>query len=330
MPHKLKTRLTEKLNIRHPIVSAPMAMAAGGALAAAVSAAGGLGLIGGGYGDATWLEQQFIAAGNQRIGCGFITWSMARQPHLLDLVLAHKPAAVMLSFGDVAPFADKIRNSGALLFCQVQSLALAREAMAAQADIIIAQGSEAGGHGASRATLTLVPEIADELARHASQSLLLAAGGIGDGRGLAAALNLGADGVLIGSRFWASREALVHPNHHAAALRAGGDDTIRQRATDIARGLDWPEMFTARILQNQFTQRFANKEAQLREEISQYAKAYADATASGDAEAAGVWVGEATGIFHDIPAVAELMQRIIREAVDALTHSAVAIVPGDA
>ncbi|HVX37053.1 MAG TPA: nitronate monooxygenase, partial [Hyphomicrobium sp.] len=83
----LKTRLTERMGLRHPIISAPMAFAAGGRLASAVSAAGGLGLIGGGYGDADWIMKEFRAAGNQPVGCGFITWSLAKQPALLDLVL---------------------------------------------------------------------------------------------------------------------------------------------------------------------------------------------------------------------------------------------------
>ena len=80
----LATRLTERLGIQHPILLAPMATVAGGRLASAVTAAGGLGLIGGGYGDAAWLEQQFAAAGNHRVGCGFITWSLARRPEVLD------------------------------------------------------------------------------------------------------------------------------------------------------------------------------------------------------------------------------------------------------
>src|SRR5258708_675586 len=144
-----------------------MGAAAGGRLAAAVTAAGGLGLIGGGYGDAGWLEHEFSEAGNARVGCGFITWSLARKPHLLDQVLAHSPAAIMLSFGSPLPFARKIKAAGAALICQVQTLAHAREAVAAEADIIVAQGAEAGGHGVSRATLTIVPEIADYLARSA-------------------------------------------------------------------------------------------------------------------------------------------------------------------
>jgi nitronate monooxygenase len=216
----MRTRLTQKLGIEHPIISAPMGYAAGGRLAAAVSEAGGFGLIGGGYGDAEWLKREFAASRNARVGCGFITWSLAQKPHLLDLVLAHAPAAVMLSFGELAPFAQRIKAAGAMLICQVQTLALAREAVAAGADVIVAQGGEAGGHGLERATFTLVPEIADYLAVSAPDTVLAAAGGIADGRGLAAALMLGADGVLVGSRFWASAEALVPPTFQAAAVAA--------------------------------------------------------------------------------------------------------------
>ena len=124
---RLGTRLTERFGIDHPILSAPMAFAAGGALAAAVSRAGGLGLIGGGYGDADWLEREFAAAGNARVGCGFITWSLARRPELLHRALAHAPAALMLSFGDPRPFAPAIEAAGSFLVCQVQTLAQARE-----------------------------------------------------------------------------------------------------------------------------------------------------------------------------------------------------------
>jgi nitronate monooxygenase len=130
---------------------------------------------------------------------------------LLDLVLNHAPAAVMLSFGSPKPFASRIKDAGAKLICQIQCLEHAREAVLAGADVIVAQGAEAGGHGLNRATLTLVPEIASYRATAAPTTVLVAAGGIADGRGLAAALMLGAEGVLIGSRFWASTEALVNP-----------------------------------------------------------------------------------------------------------------------
>jgi nitronate monooxygenase len=166
----LKTRLTQRLGIQHPVLLAPMGNVSGGALAGAVSAAGGLGMIGGGYGDRPWLEQQFAAAGNHRIGCGFITWSLARQPELLDLALLHRPAALMLSFGDPQPFAGKIKAAGALLICQIQTLPHLDDALRAGADIIVAQGSEAGGHGAQRATLPLVPQIVDRVAKSGSDA----------------------------------------------------------------------------------------------------------------------------------------------------------------
>jgi nitronate monooxygenase len=108
-----RTRLTEKLGIKHPILLAPMGFVPGGALAKSVTDAGGLGLIGLGYGDQDWLDREFLAADNVRTGCGFITWSLARQPHLLDRALDHKPAAVMLSFGDAKPFAIAIKRAGA-------------------------------------------------------------------------------------------------------------------------------------------------------------------------------------------------------------------------
>ncbi|WP_287285846.1 nitronate monooxygenase [Mesorhizobium sp.] len=181
---------------------------AGGRLAAAVSHAGGLGLIGGGYGDEAWLDKEFAAAGSARVGCGFITWSLATRPHLLDRVLERQPAALMLSFGSPAPFAAHIREARVPIICQVQSMLHAREALDVGADVVVAQGKEAGGHSGHRSTFTLVPEIADLLAKKAPETLLVAAGGVGDGRALAAALLLGADGVLVGTRFIAMQSPL--------------------------------------------------------------------------------------------------------------------------
>ena len=205
----LRTRLTERFGIEHPILSAPMGFAAGGALAAAVSRAGGLGLIGGGYGDQDWLDAQFAAAGNQQVGCGFITWSLAGQPHLLTRALERQPRALMLSFGDPLPFAEEVRAAGSALICQMQTLAHARRAIEAGADVLVAQGAEAGRHGAVRGTLTLVPEVRDLCARCGTDALVLAAGGIVNGRGLAAALMLGADGVLVGTCLYAAEKSLV-------------------------------------------------------------------------------------------------------------------------
>jgi nitronate monooxygenase len=310
----IRTRLTDRFNLRHPIISAPMALAAGGKLAAAVSAAGCLGLIGGGYGDGAWLDEQFAAAGNQPIGCGFITWSLAKQPHLLDQALARRPAAVMLSFGDPAPFAPAIAAMGVPLIAQCQTMAHVAEAIAAGASVIVAQGGEAGGHGMSRGTLNFVPEVADRLAVQAPEVLLIAAGGIADGRGLAAALMLGADGVLVGTRLWASREALVHPDHHAAILAADGDATLRTTTPDIARRLEWPEGFTARIRRNGFTDRWHGRESDLKATADTESDLYKAAFIAGDVENAGVWFGEAAGLIHSIETSGAIVERMAAEA----------------
>ena len=150
---RLKTRLTEMLGIEHPVLLAPMNVIAGGKLAAAVSNAGGLGIIGGGYGDADWLEQQFAAAGNARVGCGFITWSMARDPTLLDQVLAKRPAALMLSFGEVEAHASRIKARTVPLICQVQGMRYLREAVDAGADIIGTNTFNARGFVSTRKAL---------------------------------------------------------------------------------------------------------------------------------------------------------------------------------
>lgn len=314
----LPTRLTRVLGITHPIVSAPMAFAGGGALAAAVSRAGGFGLIGGGYGDPAWLEDQFRAAGNERIGCGFITWSLRKSPSLLTDVLKHKPAAIMLSFGDPRPFVDEIRAAGAKLICQCQDMGHVWDAIEVGADVVVAQGSEAGGHGALRGTLSFVPEAADCLAANAPDAVLIAAGGISDGRTLAATLMLGAHGALVGTRLWASTEALVAPRHHQAIVDADGDGTIRTTVPDIARQLPWPRGFTARIARNAFTERWHGRETQLEAALAEEAPRYRQAFVNGDPDNAAVWFGEAAGLIHEILPAGTIVERMVEDAAARL------------
>lgn len=317
----LRTRLTDRLQIEHPVLSAPMGFIAGGKLAAATSSAGGLGLIGGGYGDEEWLRREFAQAGNARVGCGFITWSLAKKPELLDLVLERRPAAVMLSFGPVAEFGRRIKSAGVTLICQVQSLAHARDAVEAEADIIVAQGGEAGGHAGHRATLTLTPEIADYLGRARPDTLLVAAGGIADGRGLAAALMLGADGVLIGSRLISSAEALTPPGFLPAILAADGDDTVKTTVIDVVRNYDWPPTFSGRALRTQFVSKWHGREAVLAEPTTNVAERerFWDAFNAGEAEGTGVFVGEAVGLMRDTPSAREVIERMVREAEQLLS-----------
>jgi nitronate monooxygenase len=316
----LSNRLTDALRIRHPIISAPMAFAAGGALAAAVSRAGGLGLIGGGYGDPEWIDGQFRAARGERVGIGFITWSAARSPGVVANALQREPAAVMLSFGDPTAFAADVRAAGAVLICQCQNLNHVRAALDAKADIVVAQGSEAGGHGANRGTFTLVPEVADMLARTSPDTMLVAAGGVADGRGLAAALTLGADGVLIGTRLCASQESLVRPLHKQAIVGSDGDGTLRNRLPDIVRELPWPQEFSARIQRNGFVDRWHGRESELAQQVAVEGPRYLRALADGDPENTAVWFGEAAGLIDAIEPAATIIERMVTEAANLRRH----------
>lgn len=311
----LRTRLTEMFGLRHPIILAPMDPASGGPLAAAVSRGGGLGLIGGGYGNRDWLKSAFAKAQGARVGCGFITWSMAQDPYLLDIALDHDPVAMMLSFSDPAPFADRIVNAAVPLICQVHTLEHVQRALDCGASVIVAQGTEAGGHGfTTRSTMPFVPTVADYLKAKGSDCLLVAAGGIADGRGLAAALMLGADGVLMGTRFWATQEAEIHEAAKTRVVAADGDNTIRTSVYDIVRGKDWPVGYTGRLMVNDFISQWHGREDDLRGCRQDRLAEFDAAHASGDYDVANVTVGEAIGLIRDLPGAAELTERIGREA----------------
>jgi nitronate monooxygenase len=316
----IRTKLTEKLGISHPILLAPMGFVSGGSLAKAVTEAGGLGLIGLGYGDEDWLEREFLAADNARVGCGFITWSLTHQPHLLDRALDHRPAAVMLSFGDAAPFVAKIKSAGALLISQVQTVAQAIDALDVGSDIVVAQGTEAGGHGATRSTLTLLLAVVDAVESRNDDVLVVAAGGITDGRSLAAALVLGAQGVLVGTRFFAAHESLGSEAAKAKIVAASGDDTIRTRVFDIVRRLDWPAAYTGRALQNAFSRQWHGREADLEKSLPGEAMQYQRAAEENDVDTSVVFAGEGVDLIHDVEPAGTIVQRLVHEAEAALAR----------
>jgi nitronate monooxygenase len=316
----LATRLTDRFGLGTPVVLAPMAFAAGGRLAAAVSDAGGLGLVGGGYGNKDWIDEQLDIAGPSKVGVGFITWSLARSPELLDHVLERRPRAIFLSFGDPRDLALPVKRAGVPLLCQVQSREDAALAIEAGADVIVAQGSEAGGHGETRATFTLVPELADLLASRSPDTLLCAAGGIADGRGLAAALVLGADGAVVGSRLWATVEANVSQAMHDAALASTGDGTIRTTVVDVVRRVDWPTRFTARVLRNRFTDTWHGCEAQLSRADPDVERDWIEGWADGDPERANTFTGEAVGLIHTIEPAAVVLEQMSTRATTLLQH----------
>ena len=309
----IDTSLTALLGIMHPILLAPMDVVSGARLTAAVSSAGGFGILGGGYGEKVWLEQETgkLKAVQAPFGVGFITWSLAKQPELLDVALNARPRAIMLSFGDPKPFASRIKAAGALLICQVQSEDMAQAALDAGADILVAQGTEAGGHGASRTTLDIVPAIVDLAAGRVP---VVAAGGIGDGRGLAAMIALGAAGVLLGTRFYASEEADGAEEAKRRICAATGGSTTRGIIFDMSRNNVWPAPFTGRCLINDHARRWTGRELELLQNVGAVAAEYAAAKAAGNFDIAAVIAGEAVGLIHDIPPAAEIVDRIVSEA----------------
>jgi nitronate monooxygenase len=320
-----RTPFTELLGIEHPIALAPMGGSAGGALAAAVSNGGGLGLVGGGRGHHDWLERELAIAAvrtSRPWGVGFLSWAV--DVATVDWVLTQRPRAVMLSFGDPAPFAARVRAAGVPLLIQVTDMAEAQQAVEVGADVIIAQGSEAGGHGGGRATLPFVPAVVDL----AAPTPVLAAGGIADGRGVAAALVLGAAGALVGTRFQAAQEALV-PATVSKALVAGlGGDTERTRVLDIARGSGWPSRYTARVLRNAFLEEWRGRETELAAD-PQAQRAYRDAAGRGDLDAISVWAGEGLDLITGIGPAADITRRLAAEAAQALGQAKALIQPGD-
>ncbi|HYC33590.1 MAG TPA: nitronate monooxygenase [Gemmatimonadales bacterium] len=302
--------ITGLFGIRHPIVLAPMGGVAGGRLAAAVSAAGGLGMIGTGYNDGAWIERQFDAAEGARVGIGFITWDLARSPDRLVTALTRAPAAVMLSFGDARPFLEPIRASGARVMLQVQTLEGAVEAAALGPDVIVAQGHEAGGHGGGRGLLPLLPAVVDRVA----PIPVLAAGGIADGRGIVACQALGAAGVLVGTRFYAAEESLAAPAAKARAVAETGDHTVRTRVFDIVRRLPWPAHWTGRALRNGFTDRWHGEEKALGAVLDREQPRYAAAAEAGEFDTAAVWAGEGLDLVRDVAPAGMIVERFVREA----------------
>ena len=314
----ITTPLTSLLGCEHPILSAPMAVIAGARLVAAVSEAGGFGILGGGYGDKVWLEQETAKLKTCRVpfGIGFITWSMAKQPELLDIALRAKPRAIMLSFGDPKPFAPRIKAAGSLLICQVQNEDMAGQALDAGADILIAQGSEAGGHGASRTLIDIVPAVIDLAAGRVP---VVAAGGLADGRGLAAMMTLGAAGVMLGTRFYASVECDGADEAKKRICAAGSGETVRSIIFDVSRKLWWPAPFTGRALVNDHARRWMGREVELVQNVEAVAAEYASARDAGNFDVAGVFAGDGVGLIHDVPPAAEIVGRIASEADQILS-----------
>ncbi|MGH9275436.1 MAG: NAD(P)H-dependent flavin oxidoreductase, partial [Acidimicrobiales bacterium] len=263
----IRTRFTELFGLEHPVMSAPMAMHSGGTLAAAVSAAGGMGSFGGIHASEgpEWVRAQAELVRDRTdrpYAIGYITpFLNIFEGHFQAALDAH-PDAIALSFSDPGDWARRVKDAGIRLICQVQTFDDAELAVAADADVLVAQGTEAGGH---TGTMTLLPLLAGIAEVHPDVPLL-AAGGIASGRTLAAALLAGADGAWLGTAFLATPEAVeIGEDHKAAIVASDGGDTVFTRAYDIASGLPWPAGIGERVRRDAFTDEWSEREAELRE-----------------------------------------------------------------
>jgi nitronate monooxygenase len=310
----LRTALTERWSIRYPILTASMTPAAGADLARAVSQAGGLGVFG-----LDWREERaslasqldaLRAAPDLPFGVGVVAWAIDLAPHLVEMAIEARPRFVCISFGDLAPLAARLRTSGVEVIAQVQDRATAIEAVRAGATVIVAQGTEAGGHTGRVGSLTLLQAVLDSV-----DVPVLAAGGIGSPRGVAAALAAGAAGVWVGTAFLFAEEARV-PEGARARLRAAGEgDTVLTHAFDRVQGAAWPAAFAGRALRNRFTDQFHGRE----DAIDAAARGdFVAAKRAGNYDIANVYAGEAVGLSGQIQPAAAIVRSLAEGAEELL------------
>ncbi len=308
----ISTDLTRLLGVRHPIVSAPMAGWSGGDLAGAVSAAGAFGMIGVGSATPTdWIPGQAeIARQHGPFGVGLMSWALERRPELLDAVLAERPAAVSLSFGDPAPYVERVREDGAVVMSQVQDAEKAERAIEAGVDVLVAQGTDAGGHTGRVGTMPLLQRVL-EIGERAGLPVL-AAGGIGTGRAVAGVLAMGASGAWIGTRFCATAESTGTEEAKRLILDADETATVHTRVFDLVQGIPWPEEFPGRAIRNSFSDRWHGRETQLEEQRTSVSPEFE--AARGDYTEDFVYAGQAAGLVEDLPTAGELVSRLMTEA----------------
>jgi len=310
----LKTRITELFGIRYPIISAPMGGHSGGRLAAAVSQAGALGTFGAVPADPDWVGEQIRYVRSQTdkpFGVGFITPFLPNFPKNFEVALEEKVPVILLSFSDPAEQVARAKQAGLRTICQVQRVEDAREALAAGTDVLVVQGNEAGGHTGLISTLTFLSLIFDI----AGNTPVAAAGGIGNGRALAAVLAAGGEGAWIGTPFLATPEAIeVSDAYKERIVGSDGQDTIYTRVFDIIEGAPWPPHIPGRALKNRFAQEWHGREDDLQSRRDELAPAYLNAKEKKDTNTAPVWMGQSAGSVKAVRPASEVVQSICDEA----------------
>ncbi len=313
----LRTRITEMFGVEYPVMSAPMAMHSGGRLAAAVSKAGGIGAFGSIHQTKgpDWLrgEIEHIRSETDRPFCvGFITNFIPMFQPLFDTAIEAKPPIVALSFGDPEPYIERAKAAGARAMCQVQTFAAAKAAVAAGADVIVAQGNEAGGH---TGTMNLLPLLVSIIDRYPDVPVM-ASGGIASGRALAAVLAAGADGAWAGTAFLATPECVEIPEEHKRlVVESDGEDTVYTRAYDVLWGAPWPAGIAERGRRNRFTDEWTGREDEIvprRQDLQARVQAAVD---NFDAAAdRSVLYGQSAGAVSAIRPAAHVLREMCADA----------------
>jgi nitronate monooxygenase len=303
----LKTPLTQTWGLRHPILNAPMTPAAGGSLARAVSEAGGLGMIGV---NETWtaadieLHARIARADDpgRKFGIGFFGWAIERQPRLLDAAIGQCPDLISISFADPAPYVAKVHANGILLATQVQSRADAQLALRAGVDVLIAQGTEAGGHTGDVSTLLILQIVLGLTAKP-----VLAAGGIATPAGLAAVLAAGAAGAWVGTPFLLAVEADVSDTARARISAADETQTILTGLFDRVQNMPWPKRFRGRALRNEFTARYAESESEELPDAGAL-EAFREAKRVDNFDIANIYAGQSAGLVSGTVTAAQIVR----------------------
>ncbi|KAI9100549.1 2-nitropropane dioxygenase [Phlyctochytrium arcticum] len=324
----LKTDLNAMLPaLVHPVVLPPMAGVSLPALVAAAANAGCLAFLGSGYlKDASGIDTQMQEIrklvgeeGMQRVGVGFITWWVRERLDVVEKALAWQPRCVWFSFGDCAPLIELTRriSPDTLIFVQVSTVQEARTAVEVYGvDVVVAQGFEAGGHGAKRGagTFVLVPEIVDAVG---GQVPVLAAGGVSDGRQVAASLMLGASGAVIGTRLCVTTESPLplSAKKKLLATHDGGISTTRSTAFDTLRGTsDWPEQYDFRVLSNSVTESLDSGQRT----VAEWQQDYNEGMRKGDFDVVQLGAGQGIGLVQTLWPTKKVIEHIMDEAVQLL------------
>lgn len=294
--------LHKLLNIKYPIIQGAMAHIATAEFAAAVSNCGALGVVGTGAMDPKMAEAEIIKC-KQLTDKPFAVNLMLMNPHsseIVDLIIKHKVAVVTTGAGNPGPFMKKLKDANIIVIPIVPTVALARRVETAGADMVIVEGTEAGGHVGELTTMTLVPQVVDAI-----NIPVIAAGGIADGRGMNAVLSLGACGVQIGTILLATNECPVHDNYKNAVIKAKDSDTVV-----TGRSVSAPVRIMKNVMSTTYVQ--LEREGINRDELEKLTLgSLRRAVYDGDTKQGSLMMGQIAGLIKEIKPLKQVFEDLM-------------------